>query len=35
MKLVPFVRKSELTTPTRLFEEFFNEFPFSGSMLEG
>jgi HSP20 family protein len=34
MKLVPFIRRSELPTPTRFFEEFFNEFPFSGSFLE-
>ncbi|MEJ2110458.1 MAG: Hsp20/alpha crystallin family protein [Acidobacteriota bacterium] len=35
MKLVPYVRRSEVQSPTRFFEEFFNEFPFSGSMLDG
>jgi len=34
MKLVPFIRRTELPTTTRLFEEFFNEFPFFGSALE-
>ena len=29
MRLVPYVRRSEY--PTRLFEEFFNEFPFSSA----
>ena len=35
MKLVPFLRSTELPTTTRLFEEFFNDFPFFGSSLEG
>lgn len=34
MKMVPFMRKAEVSTPARLFEEFFNEFPFPGSMLD-
>jgi HSP20 family protein len=34
MKLVPFVRRSEVPSTTRLFEEFFSDFPFSGSMFE-
>jgi HSP20 family protein len=34
MKLVPFFGRSEVPTTTRLFEELFNDFPFSGSMLE-
>ncbi len=34
MKLVPFIRRTELPTTTRLFDEFFNEFPFFGSALE-
>ena len=29
MRLVPYVRRSEQPTVTRLFEEFFNEFPFN------
>ncbi len=28
MRLVPYVRRSELPTADRLFEEFFNDFPF-------
>jgi HSP20 family protein len=35
MKLVPFVRRSEVPSTTRLFEEFFSDFPFSGSLFEG
>ncbi|MBN2321562.1 MAG: Hsp20/alpha crystallin family protein [Acidobacteria bacterium] len=35
MKLVPFMRRIEVPTTTRLFEEFFNEFPFFGSTLDG
>lgn len=35
MKLVPFIGRSELPATTRLFEEFFNDFPFSGSLIEG
>lgn len=34
MKLVPFVRRSEVPSTTRLFEEFFSDFPFSGSLFE-
>ena len=34
MKLVPFFQRSEVPSTTRLFEEFFNDFPFSGSALE-
>ncbi len=34
MKLVPFVRRSDVLTPTRFFEEFFDDFPFSESLLE-
>jgi HSP20 family protein len=34
MKLVPF-RKIEVPTTTRLFEEFFNGFPFLESKLDG
>jgi HSP20 family protein len=32
MMLVPYVRRSEM--PVRLFEEFFNDFPFGSSLLE-
>ena len=35
MRLVPFIGRSEVPATTRLFEEFFNDFPFSGSALEG
>lgn len=35
MRLVPFVRRSEVPSTTRLFEEFFSDFPFSGSLFEG
>ena len=31
MKLIPYVRRSEFPTPSRLFEEFFNDFPFSST----
>ena len=34
MRLIPFVRRSEVPSTTRLFEEFFNDFPFSGSLFE-
>jgi HSP20 family protein len=34
MRLIPYVRRSETPTVSRLFEEFFNDFPFSGSMNE-
>jgi HSP20 family protein len=29
MRLVPYVRRSEFPTASRLFEEFFSDFPFS------
>ena len=32
MRLVPYVRRSETPTITRLFEDFFNDFPFSSSL---
>ena len=35
MKLVPFIRRTEVPTTTRLFEEFFNDFPFFESTLDG
>ena len=35
MKLVPFIRRTEVPTTTRLFEEFFNDFPFFELKLEG
>ena len=35
MRLVPYIRKSDVPSTTRLFEEFFNDFPFSRPMLEG
>src|SRR5512139_269918 len=31
MRLVPYVRRTEAPISTRLFEEFFNDFPFAGS----
>ncbi len=31
MRLVPYVRRSEYPTTNRLFEEFFNDFPFSST----
>jgi len=31
MRLVPYIRRSEFPVPGRLFEEFFNEFPFSSA----
>jgi HSP20 family protein len=34
MRLVPYIRRSEVPSTSRLFEEFFNDFPFSGSMQE-
>jgi HSP20 family protein len=34
MRLVPYIRQSEVPSTSRLFEEFFNDFPFSGSMQE-
>jgi HSP20 family protein len=34
MKLVPLIRRSEVPSTTRLFEEFFSDFPFSGSLFE-
>jgi len=35
MRLVPFVNRHEVPSTTRLFEEFFSDFPFSGSLFEG
>ena len=35
MKLIPYIGRSEIPITTRLFEEFFSDFPFSGSMIEG
>jgi HSP20 family protein len=34
MRLVPYVRRSEVPTVSRLFEDFFNDFPFSSSVFE-
>jgi HSP20 family protein len=34
MRLVPYVRRSEVPTVSRLFEDFFNDFPFSSSFSE-
>ena len=34
MKLVPYIRRSEVPMATRLFEEFFNDFPFAGSTFD-
>jgi HSP20 family protein len=34
MRLVPYVRRSEAPTVSRLFEDFFSDFPFSSSALE-
>jgi len=34
MRLVPYVRRSETPTISRLFEDFFNDFPFTSSMPE-
>jgi len=31
MRLVPYIRRTEEPVATRLFEEFFNDFPFSNS----
>jgi len=31
MRLVPYIRRSEYPTTSRLFEEFFNDFPFSST----
>jgi HSP20 family protein len=31
MRLIPYIRRTEAPISTRLFEEFFNDFPFSGS----
>ncbi len=30
MRLVPYIRRTEAPIATRLFEEFFNDFPFAG-----
>ena len=34
MRLIPYVRRSETPTVSRLFEDFFDEFPFSSSLPE-
>jgi len=34
MFLVPYVRRSETPAISRLFEDFFNDFPFMGSIAE-
>ena len=34
MRLVPYIRRSEVPTVSRLFEDFFNDFPFSNSIPE-
>ncbi len=34
MRLVPYIRRSEVPSTTRLFEEFFNDFPFGSFMPE-
>ena len=34
MRLVPYLHKSEVPTVSRLFENFFNDFPFNGSLTE-
>jgi HSP20 family protein len=34
MRLVPYVRRPEVPTVSRLFEDFFNDFPFSSSFSE-
>jgi HSP20 family protein len=31
MRLIPYIRRTEAPISTRLFEEFFNEFPFTSS----
>ncbi len=35
MFLIPYVRRSEIPAVGRLFDEFFNDFPFTGSLAEG
>jgi HSP20 family protein len=32
MRLIPYIRRTEAPISTRLFEEFFNDFPFNGSL---
>ncbi len=34
MRLIPYFRRSEAPIANRWFEEFFSDFPFTGSMLE-
>jgi HSP20 family protein len=34
MRLVPYIRRSEYPVSTRLFEDFFNDFPFTGYASE-
>jgi HSP20 family protein len=35
MRLVPYFRRPETPATNRWFEEFFNDFPFSSSLMEG
>jgi HSP20 family protein len=35
MKLIPYLHRSEVPVAGRLFEEFFNGFPFGNAFLEG
>jgi HSP20 family protein len=35
MFLIPYVRRSEVPAVSRLFDEFFNDFPFTSSVVEG
>jgi HSP20 family protein len=32
MRLIPYIRRTEAPISTRLFEEFFNDFPFTSSL---
>ena len=34
MKLIPYLHRSEAPVAKRWFEEFFNDFPFDGSLLD-
>jgi HSP20 family molecular chaperone IbpA len=34
MKLVPYLRRSEAPIVSNLFDEFFRDFPFGGSLLD-
>ncbi len=35
MFLIPYVRRSEVPAVSRLFDEFFNDFPFTSSLADG